>query len=104
MLMIDAASGDLTTVARAAKVTARARMRKLAAMPFMQDVRSEVIIRTGAAIEEICRESGRPDIDLIVSATHGYSGFKHAWIGSVAEHVVRYAECPVLTVPSRGAS
>ena len=103
MLMIDRASGDLTTVARAAKATARARMKKLAAMPFMRDVRFEVIIRTGDAIEEICRESGRADIDLIVTATHGYSGFKHAFLGSVTEHVVRYAECPVLTVPSRGA-
>ena len=104
ILMLDRASGNLTTVARAAKIYARARMKELAAMPFMQEVPFEVIIRTGAAVDEICRESERPDIDLIVTATHGFSGFKHALIGSVAEHVVRYAECPVLTVPSRGAS
>lgn len=104
MLTVDRASGDLTTVAHAAKLTARAGMKKLMAARFLQGVRVEIMIRTGAAIDEICRESGRPEIDLIVTSTHGYSGFKRAMIGSVAEHVVRYAECPVLTVPSRGVS
>ena len=37
-------------------------------------------------------------IDLIVTGTHGRSGVRHLLIGSVAEHVVRTAPCPVLTV------
>ena len=37
-----------------------------------------------------------------MTSTHGRTGFKRALIGSVAEHVVRYAECPVIIVPSRG--
>ena len=104
MLTLDRVSGDLTTLARTAKITARGRMKKLMAMRFLRDVRFEVVIRTGVAIDQICRESGRPDIDLIATSTHGYSGFKRALIGSVAEHVVRYAESPVLIVPSRGCS
>jgi nucleotide-binding universal stress UspA family protein len=31
---------------------------------------------------------------------HGRSGLKHALIGSVAEQVARYAECPVMIMPS----
>jgi universal stress protein A len=36
--------------------------------------------------------------DLIVIATHGYTGLYHLFLGSVAERVVRIAECPVMTV------
>jgi len=38
------------------------------------------------------------DIDLIVMGTHGRTGLAHLVIGSVAERVVRLAQCPVLTV------
>ena len=37
-------------------------------------------------------------IDLIVIATHGYTGVKHLVLGSTAERVVRHAGCPVLVV------
>ena len=36
--------------------------------------------------------------DLIVMGTHGRSGVAHFVMGSVAEHVVRTAPCPVFTV------
>jgi len=35
---------------------------------------------------------------LIVMGTHGRTGLAHLLMGSVAEHVVRTAPCPVLTV------
>ena len=38
------------------------------------------------------------DIDLIVMGTHGRRGLARAVIGSVAEEVIRRAECPVLTI------
>lgn len=42
--------------------------------------------------------------DLIVMGTHGRTGLTHALTGSVAERVVRLAECPVLiTRGSAGA-
>lgn len=37
-------------------------------------------------------------IDLIVMGTHGRSAMAQLLVGSVAEHVVRTAPCPVLTV------
>jgi nucleotide-binding universal stress UspA family protein len=33
--------------------------------------------------------------------THGRRGLAHAFLGSVAERVVRTAPCPVLTVRAR---
>lgn len=41
-------------------------------------------------------ERKRPD--LIVMGTHGRRGVSHLLLGSVAEHTVRHASCPVLTV------
>lgn len=47
---------------------------------------------------EICRVADEENVDLITMATHGRTGLRHALLGSTAEKVVRYAECPVLTV------
>ena len=38
------------------------------------------------------------NINLIVIGTRGRSGFKKLLLGSVASHVVTYAQCPVLVV------
>lgn len=38
--------------------------------------------------------------DLLVLATHGRTGLAHFVLGSVAEAVVRRANCPVLTIRS----
>lgn len=38
------------------------------------------------------------DADLIVMGTHGRTGMRHAFLGSVAERTLRQADCPVLTV------
>ena len=41
-------------------------------------------------------------VDLIVLSTHGRTGLARWVLGSVAEHVVRKAPCPVLTVHPDG--
>jgi len=46
-------------------------------------------------IVDLARETGA---DLIVIGSHGRSGLSRLLMGSVAEHVVRNASCPVLTV------
>ncbi|HPD15584.1 MAG TPA: universal stress protein [Planctomycetota bacterium] len=59
-------------------------------------------VRRGAAFVEIVRYAREEGIDLIVLATHGRTGLRHALFGSVAEKVVRKAPCPVLSVRPRG--
>jgi nucleotide-binding universal stress UspA family protein len=80
---------------------ARLNMEAFMKLEFLRGIKCESEIRTGYPIDEICSESSRPDIDLIISSTHGRTGLDHMLLGSVAEHVVRYAECPVMIVPSR---
>jgi len=55
-------------------------------------------LRCGLASIEIVDAAKELDVDLIVIATHGYTGWKHFAIGSTAERVVRAAPCPVLVV------
>lgn len=54
--------------------------------------------RVGAPVDEITKFAKEHNIDLIVQGTHGRRGVKHMLLGSVAENIVRYASCPVLTV------
>jgi nucleotide-binding universal stress UspA family protein len=55
-------------------------------------------VLTGRPAEEIVNYAKSIDAQMIVIATRGQSGLTHALMGSVAEGVVRQAECPVLTV------
>jgi nucleotide-binding universal stress UspA family protein len=55
-------------------------------------------VLTGRPAEEIVNYAKSIDAQMIVIATRGQSGLAHALLGSVAEGVVRQAECPVLTV------
>ena len=50
-----------------------------------------------AAIYEAAEKEGA---DLIIISTHGRTGLRHAFLGSVAEGTVRQSACPVLVVPS----
>jgi nucleotide-binding universal stress UspA family protein len=59
------------------------------------------IITTGAPAHEITEAAKRIPADLIVISTHGRTGLKHVFLGSVAEMVVRHAPCPVLIVRER---
>ncbi|MDD5493585.1 MAG: universal stress protein [Dehalococcoidia bacterium] len=57
---------------------------------------TEVLI--GNAAGEIMRYAAEKNIDLIVIATHGLSGWRRFISGSVTEQTVRQASCPVLTI------
>ena len=58
----------------------------------------DIVMSEGAPFAEILRAAREHGSDLIVIATHGRTGIKHALLGSVTEKVVRKAPCAVLTV------
>ena len=62
-----------------------------------------VALTGGDAPHEIVRIAKERACDLIVMGTHGRTGFKHLVLGSIAEKVIRMAECPVLTVSIKAA-
>jgi universal stress protein A len=58
----------------------------------------KTVVRYGKPFREICDAARSLKADLIIIATHGYTGLNHALLGSTAERVVRHAPCPVLVV------
>ena len=62
-------------------------------------VTSRDMVSAMAAEIGIVRTARKMQADLIILGTHGRSGFSHVLLGSVAERVVRLADCPVITVP-----
>ena len=57
-----------------------------------------VKLLNGTAAAALSRFVGRHGIDLIVMSTHGRGGFNRAWLGSVADALVRQARVPILLV------
>lgn len=58
-------------------------------------------VRAGEAENAICNAATERLADVIVLASHGLGGVRHAVFGSTAERVARRAPCPVLTVRER---
>lgn len=56
------------------------------------------LVGRGDAAAEIGRIATAEKADLIVLATHGWTGWRHLVFGSVAEKVLREAPCAVLSV------
>jgi universal stress protein A len=63
-------------------------------------LKSRSILGKGNPADEIAFHAKEEKADLIVISTHGFTGWRHLIMGSVAEKVVRLAHCPVLTIPA----
>jgi nucleotide-binding universal stress UspA family protein len=59
---------------------------------------SRETILEGSPADQLIRLAAEERVDLIAISTHGRTGLKHVYLGSVAEKVVRGASCPVLSV------
>jgi len=59
------------------------------------------LVTVGTPYRRIIETAEAQQVDLIVMATAGRTGFSHLLLGSIAERVVRTASCPVLTIRPR---
>ena len=55
-------------------------------------------IRKGKIYQEVTAEAKEQEAMLIVTGTHGASGFEEFWIGSNANKIVTASACPVITI------
>lgn len=58
----------------------------------------EVRVEHGDAGPTICAVAEEEAVDLVVLGTHDRGRFARLWFGSVSEHVLHHAHCPVLVV------
>lgn len=90
---------DFPVLMRQAERLAGDQMEALIENTDWDGIKVESSLQIGHAGDQICAEGKRAD--MIVTSTHGTTGFKHMLLGSTAEYVVRHASCPVFVVPSR---
>lgn len=90
-------------------VKAKGQMQDLVTAVGVEDIQVEYLLREGKPYEEIVKvaqDIGEqlPELKstLIVMGTNGRSGLVEYLLGSVAEHVVRHAPCPVMVIPYAG--
>lgn len=74
----------------------RERLEELAAE--FPGVRVELRQEPGTASHQVVKAVQELNVDLVLIPTHGRSGVSRLLFGSVAEKVLRFAPCPVLTV------
>jgi ribonuclease P protein component len=72
----------------------------LVAAKHAKGARVRNLVGRGAAAAEITRLAAEQKADVVVLATHGWTGWRHLVFGSVAEKVLRESPCPVLSVRS----
>jgi nucleotide-binding universal stress UspA family protein len=75
--------------------------RRVKAARLPRGMVEKILVRFGRSFHEIVGAARTRKTDLIVLSTHGYTGLKHAFLGSTTERVVRHATCPVLVVRNR---
>jgi nucleotide-binding universal stress UspA family protein len=91
---------DVRGLQKAARENAERQMRKLVRAAKFGRVKYEIAFIEGSPVLDICAFAKEHNVDVIITSTHGLTGFEHVLIGSIAEKVVRYAPCSVLVVPS----
>lgn len=89
--MLDAMEGRATHILR----TTADQMREAS------DVAVLTVVELGIAADEIVAQAQKYQIDLVVMATHGYSGIKRWALGSVADKVLHAAPAPLLLIRAK---
>jgi len=78
-----------------AKRLSETRLKELLSRHLKLDIIPHVAV--GHPADSICETSRRQKADIVLIPTHGRTGMSRFFLGSVAEHVVRYAPCSVLS-------
>lgn len=92
---------EMAGMTRDPRRPAREKLAEFAENEVPADIDLTRLVESGLAYKEIATAASGWDADLILIATHGYTGIAHAVLGSTAERVVRHAPCPVLVVRGR---
>jgi nucleotide-binding universal stress UspA family protein len=61
-------------------------------------VKNDVLIREGNPADEISRLAIEQEADMVITNTHGRSGFKRLLIGSVTSKLMKTLHCPLLAL------
>ena len=77
---------------------ARKRLQTIVSERIPGEVEAHQHVLHGEAADRITDLANELSADLIVISTHGLTGLRHFIHGSVAEKVVRFSTCPVMSI------
>jgi nucleotide-binding universal stress UspA family protein len=97
-LVPELAGPDFSTNQFSQRADAAAKLATFATKEIPATIAVDLLVRNGQPALEIDDVAKEISADLIIISTHGYTGVKHLWFGSIAEQVARHANCPVLVV------
>lgn len=87
-------------------LTCKQQMQQLVTAVGVDDLQVEYMVREGKPEDVILKaangmvtELQEPNSPLVVMGTNGRDSLVERILGTVAEHVVRHAPCPVLVIP-----
>lgn len=80
------------------RMAALKRLTEMSVQLLPPRLRAENAVLTGKPSEAILSLIEKNNIDLIVLTTKGASGLRRAFVGSTAEHIMRNAPCPVMSL------
>ena len=83
------------------KIIARQKLEESVDASWRERVSIETAVEEGRPSLKIVEYARQHDVDMIVMGTHGRGPVAHFFLGSVAENIVRSANCPVITVRSK---
>ncbi|WP_322493836.1 universal stress protein [Chloroflexus sp.] len=70
-------------------------LEQIAAAPVMRGIQTATTVLEGEIAETLAAHAQAIQANLIVMTTHGWSGFEHFWLGSVAESLLRMTHTPL---------
>ncbi|MCU1276655.1 MAG: universal stress family protein [bacterium] len=100
LVIMTSAAEQPMTLEELARSTTCTQMEELVEPLRKQGISARARVAVGSPAYEVVELATVGHFDLIVMGTHGRGGLARALLGSVAERVVRRAQCPVLTVHS----
>lgn len=71
---------------------------ELAQLSEVLEVTAEPLVEVGEPGSTICEVAARVGADVVVLGSHGHGWLQRVLIGSVSNHVLQHAPCPVLVM------
>lgn len=84
-------------------VEAQSYLKEVAQSEVLQGIESEIQVVSGITVPEILSMASAYEADLIVMASHGYTGTERWVLGSVSLKVARHSPVPVLVLHETGS-
>lgn len=67
--------------------------------PECENIVSSIVVIEGYPVEEILKKADEYECDIIIIGSHGKGMLSHAFLGSVAEKILKRSRKPVYVIP-----